>query len=53
MGCSHTQVWQIKLGRDISAAEIPPEEPGVPVPYQAPPALDSSVRKRSFHKFWL
>ena len=36
MGWSHTHVWQLRIGRDISAAEVPLEERGVPAPYQAP-----------------
>ena len=31
-----TLVWRIKIGRDISAAEVPSEEQGVPAPHQAP-----------------
>ena len=32
----HTHVWQIKIERDITAAEILSEELRVPAPYQAP-----------------
>ena len=36
MGWSHTQVWQIKIGRDISATEDLPEEGGIPAQHQTP-----------------
>ena len=31
----HTHVWQLKIGRHISAPEVPPEEQGIPPPHQA------------------
>ena len=31
-------VWWLKIGRDILAAEVTPEEQGVPAPHQVPQA---------------
>ena len=35
MSWSHTNVWQLKIGRNISFAGVPPEELRVPGPHQA------------------
>lgn len=38
-------MWQLKVWKDISTAEVPPEEQEVPAPHQAP-QLGASVPKR-------
>ena len=47
MGWSHTYVWSIKTGRDMLAAELPPEDQVIPAPHQAPqprvPVLEREV----------
>lgn len=35
-GLAHTHVWQSRIGKDITAAEILPEVSRVPAPHQAP-----------------
>ena len=53
VGWSHTHMWQIKIRRDISAIEVPPEAQRVLAQHQSPPAQASSARKRSPRNFWL
>ena len=36
MAWCHTHVWQIKIGRDISAAQFPPKKQGAQPPHQDP-----------------
>lgn len=33
---SHNHVWWLRIGRDISAAEVPTEDGAIPVPHWAP-----------------
>ena len=35
MSWSYTHVWQLKIGRNVGAAEVPAEEQRVLVPHQA------------------
>lgn len=55
MGWAHSYVWQMKIGRDILASEVPPEvqgglsptpdpEPRVPVPERDVP-ITSGCKK--------
>lgn len=51
MGWSFTQVWQLRIGRNINTAEVPPEEPGLN-PTVGSPVQTTSARKRSSHNIW-
>ena len=46
MGYSHTQVWQLRIRRDILAVEVPREEQGVPAPHQAPQPAPPGLGRR-------
>lgn len=63
-GWSQSHVWWLRIGRDISAAEIPTEEQRVSVTHQAPKPRDPVLGKvvsttancedqQRFHSIWV
>lgn len=52
-GLVHTNVWQLKIRRDFSAAEVPTLTARGPRPSPGSPARKTSAGKRSPRNSWL